>query len=143
MKYPFVIKTAEDGSLRCEFPDIPEMETIRFDDHLDIAERAHEAFSKVLEVSYRRLGREIPAPSRVKKGEYYLYVHIGLQAKILLWHRLLKVNMSASELARRYGCSRQELQRVLDLSRNSGLDKVEQLLLKLDRSFSVDAVTLP
>ncbi len=143
MKYPFSIDVTKEGKLRCIFPDIPEMGDIVFENHADIADHGHEKFSEVLEKHYRRMGREVPKPTRVHKDEFYLYVHIYLQAKILLWHRLLKVGISASELARRYGCSRQELQRVLDFSRFTGIDKIEQLLLRLDRMFDLSAAPLP
>lgn len=144
MRFPFFITfNADTLRYHCEFPDLPEMSQYEFETKEDIGAFGREKLLYTLEHFYRRQGRPIPEPSAVDRDQYYIYVTLTFQAKILLWNRLLRAGITAAELSRRFGCSRQELQRTLDLTKSVGLDKIEQILLLLDRSFKLTSVKLP
>lgn len=143
MRFPFTIAfSASSLRYHCEFPDVPEMSQYEFDTKEEVGALGRDKLLYTLEYAYRRQGRVIPLPSAVGE-DYYFYVLLPYQAKILLWNRLLETGGNASQLARDFGCSRQELQCILDLTKPIGLEKIEKVLFVLDRSFKLSCVKLP
>lgn len=95
MRFPFTIAfSASSLRYHCEFPDVPEMSQYEFDTKEEVGALGRDKLLYTLEYAYRRQGRVIPLPSAVGE-DYYFYVLLPYQAKILLWNRLLETGGNA------------------------------------------------
>jgi len=104
MNYPAVIKPDGDGWL-VTFPDIPEALSAgsTWDEAIVMAK---DALVTALEF-YFDDKREIPEPSRVKKGQVVVELPTSIAAKVLLLNEMVRQKVRPSELAKRLGTTAQ------------------------------------
>src|SRR4051812_38675251 len=112
MQYPASIKPDGDGWL-VTFPDIPEALSAGTT-HEEAVAMAKDALVTALEF-YFDDKREIPEPSRVKRGQVAIELPASVAAKVLLLNEMVKQNVRPSELARRLGTSPQDVNRLTQL----------------------------
>lgn len=72
--------------------------------------------------------RKIPFPSAAEKDEVLINVPLALWAKVLLLNKMLDLNISKSELARRLNITRQQVQRIFDAGQNTKIETVHKAL---------------
>lgn len=133
-QYPLELHEESTGVwLSC--PDIPEMNASG--DNLD------EALSEALDGMESALSlyvdqrRKIPQASAPRAGDKVLRLPALTVAKIMLWNALLDEGVTRAELAKRLGCSRQVVDRLVDFLHTSKIEQVERALAVLGLHLSV------
>jgi antitoxin HicB len=137
MKFPAVIKPDGDGWL-VTFPDIPEALSAGSTWEEAVA-MAKDAIVTSLEF-YFDDKREIPEPSRVKKGQVGIELPASVAAKVLLLNEMIKQKVRPSELAKRLGTTAQELTRLAQLSHVTKIDGIDNALQALGKRLDIRAV---
>lgn len=137
MFYPAVIKPDGDGWL-VTFPDIPEALSAGAT-HEEAIEMAKDAIVTALEFYFDEK-REIPEPSRVKRGQVAIELPASIAAKVLLLNEMVRQKVRPSELARRIGTTAQEVNRLTQLSHVTKIDGIEAALHALGKRLDIRAV---
>ena len=131
MLYPAKFDLQDDGCYVVSFRDIPEALTQGYS--LDEAkEMALDALITAFDF-YFEDNRAIPLPSEAQEGEYLIELPLSVWSKVLLLNSMLEQHVSQSELAKRLGKTRQEMQRVIDLNHNTKIDTVVDALKQLGK----------
>ena len=137
MIYPAVITPDGDGWL-VTFPDIPEALSAgsTWEEAIDMA---GDALVTALEF-YFADKREIPQPSRPRKGQVPVELPASVAAKVLLLNEMVKQKVRPSELARRLGTTAQEVNRLTQLKHATKIDGIDQALSVLGKRLQITAV---
>ncbi|WP_122423280.1 type II toxin-antitoxin system HicB family antitoxin [Pseudomonas viridiflava] len=133
-QYPLELHQEPTGVwLSC--PDIPEMNASgdTLDEALDEALNGMES-ALSLYVDQRR---KIPQASAVAGSGPVVRLPALTVAKIMLWNSLLDEGVSRAELARRLGCTRQVVDRLVDFLHTSKIEQVERALAELGRRITL------
>ncbi len=133
-QYPLELHEESTGVwLSC--PDIPEMNAS--------GDNLNEALSEALDGMESALSlyvdqrRKIPQASAPGAGDKVLRLPALTVAKIMLWNALLDEGVTRAELAKRLGCSRQVVDRLVDFLHTSKIEQVERALAVLGLHLSV------
>lgn len=135
MKYPVNIYKDGDG-YSVNFPDIPEALTCG-DTYEEALAEAEDALITAFEF-YFEDERSVPLPSNVT-GEY-VSVPLSVWSKVLLLNAMLEEHVSQSELAKRIGKKKQEMQRIINLGHNTKIDTLVSALEALGKKISFSVV---
>lgn len=131
MQYAYQIVQQENGQYRLVLPEFDNIPSVVMNSAEELKRNLKDGgFATLLEYNYRREKRAIPLPSvSVGSQEYEtMYVPLILQAKILLWNYCVEDDTTPARLARKVGCSSQEMQRLLQFDVKVGIDKLESVL---------------
>ena len=134
MNYPASIKPDGDGWL-VTFPDIPEALSAGSTWEETVA-MAKDALITALEF-YFDDKREIPEPSRVKKGQVSIELPASVAAKVLLLNEMVRQKVRPSELAKRLGTTAQEVSRLTKLTHATKIDGIDNALHALGKRLEV------
>lgn len=133
-QYPLELHLEPTGVwLSC--PDVPEMNAA--------GDTLGEAFAEALNglesalSLYVEQKRKIPAASAPSDPALVLHLPALTVAKIMLWNAMLDEGVSRAELARRMGCTRQVVDRLVDFIHASKIEQVERALGLLGRRLSL------
>jgi antitoxin HicB len=137
MYYPAQIEPDGDGWM-VSFPDIPEALT-GGSTHEEAIAMAKDALQTALEFYFDEK-REIPQPSKVKKGMLAIELPSSVAAKVLLLNEMIKQNVRPSELAKRLGTSPQEVNRLTQLRHPTKIDGIDHALHALGKRLEMRAV---
>ena len=120
------------------FPDIPEALTgaATRDEAVDLA---RDALVTALEF-YFDDRREVPLPSRVRKGQEGIALPVSVAAKVLLLNEMIRQQVRPSELARRMGTSAQDINRLTPLRHATKIDGIALALQALGKRIEVRVV---
>ena len=131
--------TAEDNGYTVTFRDIPEALTCG-DDLTDAREMATDALITAMDF-YFEDKRPVPLPSTLQDGEEWVELPASLFAKVLLLNEMLAQNVSNTELARRMGTRKQDIQRIVNLNHATKIDTIAAALQQLGKhlTFSIKA----
>lgn len=133
-QYPLEVHPESTGVwLSC--PDIPEMNASG-DTLADAFAEALNGIESALSL-YVEQRRKIPAASEPSDPTLVLHLPALTVAKIMLWNAMLEEDVSRAELARRLGCSRQVVDRLVDFIHASKIEQVERALGLLGRRLSL------
>lgn len=133
-QYPLELHTEPTGVwLSC--PDIPEMNASG-DTLGEAFAEALDGFESALSL-YVEQRRKIPAASAASDPAMVLHLPALTVAKIMLWNAMLDEGVSRAELARRMGCTRQVVDRLVDFLHSSKIEQVERALGLLGRRLSL------
>ncbi|WP_162618056.1 type II toxin-antitoxin system HicB family antitoxin [Shewanella halifaxensis] len=132
MKYPVNIEKDGD-SFMVSFPDLPEALTCgdTYEESLDMA---HDALITAFDF-YFEDQRPVPMPSNTSKE--VVSVPPSVWAKVLLLNTMLETKVTQSELARRMGTRKQEVQRIVDLHHSTKIDRLADALAALHKQFTI------
>ncbi|MEO8653699.1 MAG: type II toxin-antitoxin system HicB family antitoxin, partial [Ramlibacter sp.] len=83
---------------------------------------------------------EIPAPSRVKRGQVAIDLPASVAAKVLLLNEMITQKVRPSELARRLGTTAQEVNRLTQLSHATKIDGIDNALQALGKRLDIRAL---
>lgn len=134
--YP--VNLRRDGKfILATFPDIPEAIT-QGRTHAEALAAAKEALEASIEF-YFDDRRQVPAPSKIKRGQSVVELPASLAAKILLLNEMLRQNVRPAELARRIGTTAQEVNRLTNIRHTSKIDGVDLALRALGKRLVLDA----
>lgn len=124
-QYPLELHPEATGVwLSC--PDIPEMNAS--------GDTLGEAFAEALNglesalSLYVEQRRKIPAASPPRDPAMVLNLPALTVAKIMLWNAMCDEGVSRAELARRLGCTRQVVDRLVDFLHASKIEQIERAL---------------
>lgn len=137
MFYPAKIE-ADGAGWMVSFPDIPEALSAG-STHEEAVSMAKDALVTALDF-YFEDRREIPAPSRVKRGQTAIEVPASVAAKILLLNEMVRQKVRPAELARRLGTTPQEVSRLTQLSHATKIDGIAGALQALGKRLELRAV---
>ena len=133
--YPGDFRPDPDGGFLVTFPDVPE--AITQGDTLEEAKRsAVDALGLALR-GYLAQGRELPRPSKGKKGHLDIPVEATDALKLAVVEAFRAVGISKSEFARRLGKAETEAYRVLDPDHATKLVSLEAALRVLGKEVVV------
>lgn len=137
MRYPAVIKPDGDGWL-ITFPDVPEALSAG-STHEQAVEMAKDALVTSLEF-YFEDKREIPMPSRLKRGQLAIELPPSVAAKVLLLNEMVRQRVRPAELAKRMGTTPQEVNRLTQLTHATKIDGIGSALHVLGKRLEVSVV---
>ena len=131
------VTTADGDGWLVAFPDIPEAPSAgnTWEEAVDMA---GDALVTALEF-YFADKREIPSPSRPKKGQVQVELPASVAAKVLLLNEMVKQKVRPSELARRLGTTAQEVNRLTQLKHTTKIDGIDQALSMLGKRLQITA----
>ncbi|WP_087688056.1 MULTISPECIES: type II toxin-antitoxin system HicB family antitoxin [unclassified Pandoraea] len=139
MKYPATFEPDhEAGGFVVTFRDIPEAIT-QGDTEEEAMQMAADALLTSMDF-YFDDKRPVPSPSKALKSERLISLPASVSAKILLLNEMLAQKIQPIELARRLNTTKQEVNRLIDLSHTTKIDRIEEALASLGRDLEL-AVT--
>ncbi len=128
--YPARVTENDDGYL-VSFRDIPE--ALTEGKTLEAAlEMAEDALSSAMEF-YFEDRKEVPEPSKPRKGEFLVQLPASLSAKVLLLNEMLRSGVTSAQLARRLHVTPQSVTRIVDLHHSTKIDTIAEALNALGK----------
>ena len=137
MKYPASF-TKEDNGITVTFRDIPEAIT-QGDNEADAVYMAKDVLLESMSVYFDEK-RPVPPPSRAKRGERLIPLPASISAKVLLLNEMLAQDVIAAELARRMDTTRQEVNRLIDLTHTTKIDRIEDAMAALGKELELSVI---
>lgn len=129
-RYPVKI-TPDSNSYMVRFRDIPE--AITYGDTIAHArEMAGDALLTALEFYFEDL-REIPAPSRARKGEEYIELPASIAVKVQLLNEMVKQRVKQAELARLMAVSPTQVNRIVNVRQATKIDTINDAFKALGK----------
>jgi antitoxin HicB len=137
MHYPANIRP--DGKFfLVTFPDIPEAIT-QGNDIEDAMRHGADVLESALDY-YLESGRQIPTPSKPKRGQRLIELPASLSAKVLLVNEMITQKVRPAELARRLQVTPQEVTRLINPRHKSKIDGIAVALKALGKTMEIRAV---
>ena len=134
--YPVDLTPQDDGSVLVTFPDVRGAVT----DGDTKAEALFEAADCLVAAlgGYIELRRDIPAPSRPRRGQPVVTVPPLVAAKLALYRAMRGSGLTRVALGKRLGISEGAVRRLLDLDHRSHIGQVEAGLAVLGKRLVVE-----
>lgn len=136
-EYPVMVHQ-ENGSVWVSSPDVPEMASAG-----DTAEEALfdavDALESALSL-YVDQKIAIPLPTSAADGQAVVRLPALTAAKAALWNTMLAQRVSKTEMARRLGVNRPQVDRLVDLLHRSKIEQVEHALQVLGQRIALAVV---
>ena len=136
LRYPVTLKRDTNGTMRVEFPDVPEANTFG-EDADEALMQAVDALESALSM-YVEDRRDIPKPSPVKARGKGVILPALTEAKLALYSTMRANRVGKAELARRLNCHLPQVDRLLDLLHASRLDQLEAAFRVLGKRLDVE-----
>ena len=134
--YPASFLSEDKGKgLHVRFRDLPEALT-GGDDLEDTLAQAADCLAEAIAGRIVR-GDAIPAPSKLKRGQYPIGVPLYLAPKLALYLAMREGGMRNTELARRLGVSETVVRRMLDPKHNTKPERIQAALAALGKRIVV------
>ncbi|HVJ38258.1 MAG TPA: type II toxin-antitoxin system HicB family antitoxin [Stenotrophomonas sp.] len=139
MKYPARIE-GKQGDFVLSFRDIPEAVTgaATLEDARDLA---LDCLVTAMDF-YFDDRRQVPPPSKPKKGEFLVALPPSIATKALLLNRMLESKVTPAELARRLNTTPQSVNRLVDLRHTTKIDTLAEALRALGAELEVGLVAV-
>lgn len=138
LSYPVKLELDTNKSYLVTFPDIPEAVSVG-DDEDEALLNALDALESAIEIYFDEK-REIPTPSRPRKGQPVVTLPALVVSKVLLANEMIRQGIRKSELARRLDVHMPQVDRLLDPRHSSRLDAIEAAFNKLGKRLEVSIV---
>jgi antitoxin HicB len=138
MRYPVVMKACREGGFVVTFPDVPEAMT-QGETVDEALAAARDALETALEF-YFEDRREVPAPSKPKRGQRAVELPASLAAKVLLLNEMIRQRVRPAELARRLRTTPQEINRLTDVRHKTRIDGIEAALRAMGKQLEMQVV---
>jgi antitoxin HicB len=136
LRYPVLLEPDTNATILVSFPDFPEAHTFGDDKHEALA-RAADLLQDVL-TDYVENRREVPPPSKMKKGMASITLPVLIEAKVELYREMRVSRVRKADLARRLGCHMRQVDRLLDLHHASRLDQIEAAFAALHKRVVIE-----
>jgi len=133
--YPAVVKPDDNGTLLVTFPDIPEAITVA-DTEDDVTRVGREALESAFDVYFDER-REIPSPSKPKRGQRLVLLSALVTSKVMLANEMVRQGVRKADLARRLHLHGPQVDRLLDPRHSSKIDAIEAAFESLGRKLEV------
>lgn len=135
LSYPVNLELDTNNTLLVTFPDIPEAISVGDDEDealingLDALETAIEA--------YFDEKREVPMPSKPRKGQAVVSLPALVVSKVLLQNEMIRQGVRKSELARRLNVHMPQVDRLLDPRHSSKIEAIEAAFRSLGKRLNI------
>ena len=131
------VKLSKDTNrtILVDVPAVPEAHTFG-DDRADALRRAPDAIESAFSI-YIEDRRPIPLPDYAGRGAFVALPALA-EAKVGLYNAMLTAGITKTELARKMGSSRQQVDRLLDICHASRIEQIECALRALGKTLSVE-----
>jgi antitoxin HicB len=136
LQFPVILKRDTNGTVRVEFPDVPEANTFG-EDAKEALVQAVDALESALSM-YVEDRRDIPKPSPVKARGKAVILPASTEAKLALYSTMRANRVGKAELARRLNCHLPQVDRLLNLLHASRLDQLEAAFRVLGKRLGVE-----
>lgn len=136
--YPIVLTQDSNDTLLVTFPDVPEAITVG-ENKEDACAQALDALEAAFEIYFAQK-RQIPMPSRAKRGQSVVTLPALVATKVLLANAMVQKNVRKADLARRLNVNQVQIDRLLKLNHSSKLEMVESALAALGKRLEIRAV---
>jgi len=136
-QYPAKITPAlpHEKGFNVSFRDVPE--AISCGETLEEAiHYASEVLTMALE-DYLDERRKAPTPSPAQEGEHLISLPVSLSLKLELMNEMIVQGIRPTELARRLGTTRQEINRLTTLSHTTKVDRIAEAFQALGRRLEI------
>jgi len=136
LAYPVNLSLQDDGSILVTFPGVPEA--------LTDGETEAEALAEALDCLIAALGgyindrRDIPRPSRSKRGQPVVALPPLVSAKLALYQAMRDAGITRVALGERLGVSEGAVRRLLDLDHRSHIGQIDAALVALGKRLVVE-----
>ena len=131
-RYPAIFLPEDDGKgYHVRFPDLPEALT-GGDDLDDAFVQAADCLAEALADRIAR-GDDIPAPTRIKRGQNAIGVPLYLAPKLALYLAMRKQHINNTDLAKRLGVSETVVRRMLNPKHNTKPEMIQTALKTLGK----------
>jgi antitoxin HicB len=137
-RYPVTLTADDEGGFVVTFIDIPEAIT-QGETEAEALAAAQDALATALDF-YFEDKREVPAPSKVRRGQPVVELSASLTAKILLLNEMVRQRVRPSELARRLHTTAQEVNRLTDVRHTTRIDGIAAALHALGKRLDLRLV---
>ncbi|SAL47172.1 Antitoxin HicB [Caballeronia udeis] len=138
LSYPVKLELDTNNTYLVTFPDIPEAVSVG-DDEDEALLNALDALESAIEIYFDEK-REVPPPSKSKKGQPVVTLPALVVSKVLLANEMIRQGIKKSELARRLDVHMPQVDRLLDPRHSSKLDAIEAAFKKLGKRLEVSIV---
>ncbi len=134
--YPVNLKKQKDGSVLVSFPDVPEAVTD--------GDSKTEALTSATDCLVAALGgyvndkRDIPKPSKPKKGQPTIVLSTLVSAKLSLYQAMRDTRITRVALGKRLGVSEGTIRRLLDIDHRSHIGQIEDALAVFGKRLVVE-----
>jgi antitoxin HicB len=135
LSYPVKLELDTNNTYLVTFPDIPEAVSVG-DDEDEALLNALDALESAIEIYFDEK-REIPLPSKPKKGQPVVTLPALVVSKVLLANEMVRQGIRKSELARRLNVHMPQVDRLLDPRHSSRLDAIEAAFATLGKRLEV------
>ena len=138
LRYPAKFKPAKEGGFVVTFRDIPE--AITEGESVEGAMiQARDALETALDF-YFNDRRELPAPSKARRGERLIELPASLSAKVLLLNEMVRQRVRPADLARRLHTTPQEITRLTAVRHRTRIDSIAAALQALGKHLELRVV---
>jgi len=138
LRYPAKFKPAKEGGFVVTFRDIPEAIT-QGESVEDAVIQARDALQTALDF-YFDDRREVPAPSKARRGERLIELPASLSAKVLLLNEMVRQRVRPADLARRLHTTPQEITRLTDVRHRTRIDSIAAALQALGKRLELRVI---
>lgn len=136
--YPAKLQLDTNGTYLVTFPDIPEANSVG-DDKEEALLNGLDALESAIEIYFEEK-REIPFPSKPRRGQSVVTLPALVVSKVLLANEMMRQGIRKAELARRLDVHMPQIDRLLDPRHSSKLDAIEAAFSKLGRRLEISLV---
>ena len=134
--YPVNFTPDENGTIIAEFPDVPEAMTVGSDEK-NAVEWAQDALIVALTI-YMEEHRDIPPPSKAKKGQKTVNLPPQIAMKLAIYQSMRDQKVTQAALGECLGVDGRQVRRILDLGHNTTLSQLTSALKCLGKELTID-----
>jgi antitoxin HicB len=138
LSYPVNLELDTNNTYLVTFPDIPEAISVG-EDKEEALRNGLDALESAIEIYFDEK-REIPQPSRARKGQAVVTLPALVVSKVLLANEMVRQGVRKSELARRLHVHMPQVDRLLDPRHSSRLDAMEAAFKMLGKRLELSMV---
>lgn len=136
LAYPVTLTRDDEGGFIASFADVPEAMTVGKDE-TNASYWAEDALVVALS-GYLDSHRDIPKPSKPKRGQRVVELPALVSMKLTIYQTMRDKNVTQAELAEKLNCDARQVRRLLDLDHQSRMDQIESALRVLGKKILVD-----
>jgi antitoxin HicB len=134
--YPVTFAHDENDTIIAEFPDVPEAMTVGSDEK-NAVDWAQDALIVALS-GYIEDRRDIPPPSKAKKGQKLVHLPPQIAMKIAIYQSMRDQKVTQANLGQCMGIDGRQVRRILNLDHNTTLSQLTSALKCLGKELIID-----
>jgi antitoxin HicB len=135
LSYPVNLELDTNNTLLVTFPDIPEAISVG-DDEQEALINGLDALESAIEIYFDEK-REVPMPSKPRKGQLVVSLPALVVSKVLLQNEMIRQGVRKSELARRLNVHMPQVDRLLDPRHSSKIEAIEAAFRSLGKRLNI------